>query len=384
MTHFPVMVFGENPKQQLAPFHEFECTGINNEYIQDIDETERFQKEYTEDTKTRYKGPDGTLYQSSDNLFYRDPTPEESSKLGSIPGSGWCGPIGKSYTSRDWGDGKGYRVKIHDIPEEYQEVKVPWSDYGTFLEYVDYQTERDHIKEGETLDLEGKHKYGYIIVNTQNEVVKVINRTNPNAKWDWYQIGGRWAGYFQTYSGRVDLTGNPGLMGANRNYGKPGYADQARLEEIDFDGMIRTARQKAKDYWEKAHKYTEDFHFEDNFQQLTKELGFKEGKKKFWDQPFIKAVNKSLGEGEEHFWGPGWPEIKELDCPLDEYLDKTQYDQILTYSYVKDKQWVSKGDMGWWGVSHDKIETSEWQAQFMKHLRLLPGDTLVTLVDCHI
>ncbi|NUF50503.1 hypothetical protein [Gilliamella sp. ESL0250] len=40
MSHFAVLVIGENPEAQLAPFHEFESTGKNDQYVQDIDITE--------------------------------------------------------------------------------------------------------------------------------------------------------------------------------------------------------------------------------------------------------------------------------------------------------------------------------------------------------
>jgi hypothetical protein len=41
MSHFAVTVIGEEPEKQLAPYHEFECTGVDNEYVQSIDEEAR-------------------------------------------------------------------------------------------------------------------------------------------------------------------------------------------------------------------------------------------------------------------------------------------------------------------------------------------------------
>ncbi|EJD4727898.1 hypothetical protein ACUMLB_004468 [Escherichia coli] len=43
MSHFSVLVIGNNPKASLAPYHEFECTGINDEYIQEIDISEEIR-----------------------------------------------------------------------------------------------------------------------------------------------------------------------------------------------------------------------------------------------------------------------------------------------------------------------------------------------------
>jgi hypothetical protein len=32
MSHFTVMVIGNDVDEQLAPFHEFECTGQDDQY----------------------------------------------------------------------------------------------------------------------------------------------------------------------------------------------------------------------------------------------------------------------------------------------------------------------------------------------------------------
>ena len=40
MSHFVVLVVGNDIEKQLQPFHEFECTGIDDEYVQDVDITD--------------------------------------------------------------------------------------------------------------------------------------------------------------------------------------------------------------------------------------------------------------------------------------------------------------------------------------------------------
>lgn len=40
MSHFSVLVIGENIEEQLQPYHEFECTGISDQYVVDVDKTE--------------------------------------------------------------------------------------------------------------------------------------------------------------------------------------------------------------------------------------------------------------------------------------------------------------------------------------------------------
>ena len=52
---------------------------------------------------------------------------------------------------------------------------------------------------------------------------------NPNAKWDWYEIGGRWTGYFELKEGKSGVVGRPRLM---TEPAKKGFVDQAKKGDI--------------------------------------------------------------------------------------------------------------------------------------------------------
>src|SRR5262249_40432480 len=68
---------------------------------------------------------------------------------------------------------------------------------------------------------------------------------NPDAKWDWYVVGGRWSGYFKLKAG---ATGGLGEPGAFKN--KPEFdADVCRVKDIDWEGMKAVQRKKAEERW---------------------------------------------------------------------------------------------------------------------------------------
>jgi len=108
MSHFAVLVVGEDIAKQLQPYHEFECTGIDDQYVQEIDVTEECKKH-----------------------------------------------------GLDW-----YGLEDKTVTNEAQ------------------------------IDRKNKHKYGFAIIDNKGNLVKAVNRTNPNKKWDWWTIGGRWSDYF--------------------------------------------------------------------------------------------------------------------------------------------------------------------------------------------
>jgi len=99
MSHFTVLVIGDDVERALAPFHEFECTGHDDEFVQDLSQLEEAKKEYSEYTRTVYVDPEGKYHAPYNDEFYRELTPEEEKE------------------GHNWGDGKGYRVKMSFIPE---------------------------------------------------------------------------------------------------------------------------------------------------------------------------------------------------------------------------------------------------------------------------
>jgi hypothetical protein len=72
VSHFAVFVVTpEFPTEAvltktLAPWHEFECTGRDDEYIVDVDKTDEAKARFAEDTETRLRDADGNLHNRFD------------------------------------------------------------------------------------------------------------------------------------------------------------------------------------------------------------------------------------------------------------------------------------------------------------------------------
>src|SRR5271157_3306639 len=213
MSHFSVLVIGNNVEEQLAPYHEFESTGDDNQYVKEIDQTEEARKQFATDTTTRYKDPEGNLHNpftpegNWDHKFWRELTPEEDALYGKgyhqdyddTPEHG-----GLCLYTCNWHDGtESSRTKAFAWPSEgWSEVEVLKSTVETFAEFcedyyghkiVPFGEEPNFAKDTES----SNHKYGYTIVDEQGNVIKTIDRTNPERKWDWYSVGGRWNGFFK-------------------------------------------------------------------------------------------------------------------------------------------------------------------------------------------
>lgn len=308
MSHFTVLVIGSDHEYQLAPFHEYECTGRYDEFVVDVD--------VTEETLTDFE------------------------------------KHGKGESFSDW--------------------YVGWTG-GVIIKR----------NAGEIVDPNSEiAKYSYAIVDDEGDLLKAVRRTNPNAKWDWYQVGGRWNGYFLGKSEVSDLAsaGKPGIFGDKAEAGR---FDQLLKKDIDIEGMRSQAAEAADEKWN-AVRIDEDGKevswrtFEDVKAEcmVDGKVDYDKARSVYWEQSGVKHASSVAG-----------PFCFSLDGFLvdrEVYVNAARNSVLSTYAVVKDRQWYQKGEMGWFGISSDEMTQDEWNEKFMELFDELPDETMLTVVDCHI
>ena len=308
MSHFAVLVAGKDPEALLAPFHEFECTGQDDEYVKDIDITESARSEFDQAKKRVIKAPDGT-------------------------------------------------------------VESAYDDFKAWLaDYYGYKP----VDSREAPDLKEAHKYGYFVV--QGDVVlKVVNRTNPNRKWDWYQIGGRWAGGLKLKPGTKGFYGVQ--PGARLLLHTEGYASQCLKGDIDVEGMRQEAALKAGEKWEIARSFTAGKTWK-SFDEVKAESGSIDvAREVYWAQPGLKEMSKAL----------------EIFHDLEQYLepkgivvDKARRSALSFFAFLDARGWEERGEMLMFASVKDEQDKASWVDKFSAWFDALSDDTVITLVDCHI
>lgn len=209
MSHFTVLVVTDSPEdleKTLQPFHEYECTGIKDEYVEWLDETEEKTKDYNEDIIPMVVENGKPLYTK-----YSD----EAKKFWVRDGDGIA-----SFSSKD-------KFVLSDDLE-----------LGDIPATKAYPSLKDYLI--------GWH--GYTEENFKGDTVG--RYTNPNAKWDWYEVGGRW----------------PNILDGK---------DQVQLKDLNFEKMKMQRKANRYANWEEFEKRPEKEQ-EDKF---TREYihGIKEG-----------------------------------------------------------------------------------------------------------
>ena len=216
---------------------------------------------------------------------------------------------------------------------------------------------------------------------------------NPKAKWDWYQMGGRWTGFFLPKLGKTGRLGEEGVFGTKPETGK---VDQIRVGDIDLDGMMERESRTAREEWAFLSGLIKDLpramSFPEVLRKFEKELG---GDRKEWiekarefykNQPAYKAIIETeLGRKLDPLFGDVFESYKLYEPEgMKKYVTMKGMSAVMTFAVVKDGEWYERGSMGWFGFSTGDKEQDVWVKEFYDLLTGLPSDTLLTVVDCHI
>lgn len=320
-------------KKALLPFEESPKTG--SPYLEFEDENDTYREEYATKALNRVRMPDGSNLSRYEERFYTVNTTD-----------GWR--------------------KTFSLPEGCTEFECPAAEiYPTFEEYM----------------------IGYHDMKPDKQTGKYGHWRNPNAKWDWYTIGGRWRGHFPVKPGTEARVGEPGAFD---NPATPDGADVVRVSDIDFD---RAAVQERAEFEKFKTEYRESLDGKkydafDGPRDTAMRLGLVRVEQGPYPEPKANEVvvpwASMVREGDER---ASWNDVcLRLD---DQALAvcSSFFSPLRTYAALdKSGQWHAAGEMGWFGCGSDTPDQNiGFAATFVeKFIRSAGPEDLLVMVDCHI
>lgn len=199
--------------------------------------------------------------------------------------------------------------------------------------------------------MEGECGYSY------NEETKEYGTyDNPNARFDWMQIGGRWAGLLTVKKGVDCGIGETSWTNENDN---PYHSDDENVVKCDIAKI-------------------KDLLFPNNEKE-------KRDSQRFWELYVEKQPIKDKSDEEllSDFI------LYKPQYYIDTYHDKETYVRccgtFTTHAVItKDGQWLEEGAMGWFGF-RDNSNIVEWTDNYHKLVfENATDDDYITIIDCHI
>ncbi len=186
---------------------------------------------------------------------------------------------------------------------------------------------------------------------------EIYSTYNPDSKWDWYQVGGRFAGALLVKEGIKPLA-------PNFSWGW----DEDEIEETLRSNCTDIALVGTIDF-SKIHRTKEKYDDAIRFWEVVVEGRSPKNEK---EKEIVKF----------NFYKP--------EFYSNRYKTKENYAECIssfyTWAVVKDGEWYEQGEMGMFAMSDETDdEAVDWQLNFYdRFIKALPEDYVITIVDCHI
>ena len=176
-----------------------------------------------------------------------------------------------------------------------------------------------------------------------------LSTYNPQAKWDWYSLGGRWKGTLKLKEGAKVIKESDTSWCNSDEEIKKGYTDFAQVKDVDF-----------------SPNYKDIEHY-----------------RRFWE---INVEGSPLRKNEKKedfcsFWNAKY--YLEKFGNVDNYIEDNC--NITTYAILNHGEWIEPGEMGWWGCSGATQDGYSVYRQVYKDIiKNLNPEDYIAIVDCHI
>jgi len=333
MSHFTVLVIGDDPEKLLAPYDE----NLEVERYVEATRKQLIERQRKEIKEYATAGPYAE--------YLRDPEAYAAA----------CSNADHLEYLRD------------EFPK-----KLAWTDDECYADAIKWEESEDIAEDG-----------------------SVTSTRNPVGFWDWWAIGGRWNGYFRlkpAVEGRPvephysEIANEiwkdaPYKTVAEFAAAKTGTTDQARKRDIDFDAMREHAAAEAAKRFDEYAAATAGLTPPAPWAEFRETHPNIDAARAAWHaDPWVRAVRSLdyLDADPSQFF-------VHADDPRAAYIKAARARATATYAVVTpDGEWHAKGRMGWFGISDDRTEQEAWNERVSELIEAAGDDDLFTLIDAHI
>ena len=204
-----------------------------------------------------------------------------------------------------------------------------------------------------------KFRYDCKWYDTEQEVIEKLGKDfdsdegywqNPNAKWDWWEIGGRFGGRFKNKQGE--------------------RTSQIIKNDIDFDLIYKEVEEDAIKSYQEIHAEViqgESFISWDDFMKNDSFEDMDERRKEYHRQNVLKRAGKFSAK-KQMFFGPN---LVDYLVSQKEFVKNKKDSRFQTFAILKDGVWI------------DEYSAANYKSEFKKFFESIGDNELITIIDYH-
>lgn len=276
---------------------------------------------------------------------------------------------------------EAYKNYISDAVEDYYMTDYLKENYPGLI-HTDPPTWENVI---EALNVQaskdGEHPYGIDETGPYQ-----WSTYNPDSKWDWYSLGGRWSGYFPIKPEGMRVVGRQGVGFDPKTDSLPDlyHSDLSLRMHVDEERSESESSARANTMYDRFEAATAEVtavefaeylpwdHFRDSC-----EGNYQQAREAYAKQAVVVAMKRDNDlawyNADYFFVNRGGREA---------FIADAIKSALTPYACLDSEGWHQKGQMGWFGVSFD--DTDDWTEEYYKRWMSIPGDAWVLAYDLHI
>jgi len=283
--------------------------------------------------------------------------------------------------SGEWEEDASYDTKLGDNP--------------TWKDVVELQNERYYSSALSLYppDNNSENDSDRLYYDEELDRAYTMSTYNPDSKWDWWLIGGRWQRSLVSISDadpHLLIHGVPGVFGDNDNPYLDSdnriFCDGGPVELLDFHTIRENEATRQLERYDTWQSIVAQHGSPPAWQHLRSlvevgEMEIDDARRLYNEHPAIVAA----GKAEIYSFMSRSPE-EEFGLNRDEFADNARRDAVPGWALITlDGKWAEAGKMGFWAISDATEDSTRNYKEFAnRYLESLPKDTIIVMLDCHI
>lgn len=354
--------FDENTPVQ--PYRSYEDGAAEDHYL--VQHLRQAAEHHVNGTGTKPHDPQGATWSSSSS---RDTLDEQRNKI--AYDAGWAAELGPG-------------------PVTWSQVVELYAAYYHGVKPGQLAKLNESTPKGELEGSNGEES-DWLYYDSELDRAYAMTTYNPESKWDWWQVGGRWKNYFHAKQGvdRSALIG--GGVDADSRWELGFKCDGGPVGLLDFEAMRAEKEAEAHaqyDAWERvsaeqAH-HGKPVTWEHFYSQVQAgDLTIDQARARYNAQPILKPLGEALYGEDARFRGVP---LEDFQVDRATYAETARVEAVPPYAILTaEGEWQAPGKMGWFGMSSETPDSKRTFKELANtYLAQLDPEQIVVLCDLHI